>query len=275
MIRLFLIEWKKTFYNRGTRIFLILYFLMIVAMGLILPNFHPNINGIAVDFIKMKALEYPVIWHNIAWLMGFGKFFLAVILINNISNEYSFGTVKQNLIDGFSKGEFFLSKLLLAFLLSLFSTFILIGIVVILGSLYSENQHAFGGFAFAFGLLIEVFGYLVMAMFLTFLLRKSTFAILLLVVLSFGETMVKGIEYLVRYSALENAPEQLKLWSTYLPFEVNSSVVDYPSVDIGKFLMTGEFFIPKPFDWAICSVAIVYCILFIALSYWLFKKRDV
>jgi hypothetical protein len=34
-----------------------------------------------------------------AWL----KFFLAIVIVSMMANEYSYGTLKQNLIDGMSK----------------------------------------------------------------------------------------------------------------------------------------------------------------------------
>ncbi|MEG1199943.1 MAG: ABC transporter permease, partial [Algoriella sp.] len=178
MKRLFNIEWNKMFYNTGTRIFIILYFVMIILMGITLPSIKPNMSGQVVDFIKFGALEFPVIWHNIAWLVGFGKFFLAIIVINNISNEYSFGTFKQNTIDGLSKTEFFGTKLLMNLILTLFSTFLVAAIVLGLGAFFNDKLDFFNGIEFLGGYFIEIFAYVVFAMFLTFLLKKSTFAIL-------------------------------------------------------------------------------------------------
>lgn len=277
MMRLLNIEWNKTFYNKGTRIFIILYFVLIAGMGLILPNIKPNLNGIEVNFIKMGALEFPIIWHVISWLIGFGKFFLAIIIINNITNEYSFGTIKQNVIDGFSKGEFFASKILMTFMLSLFSTLLVAAIVLILGNVYSENHNVFDGSAYILGYFIEIFGYLIIAMFLSFLLKKSAFAILLLIVWSFAETILKGVEFLARFGT-SNADIEANtdpfLFTSYLPFNVNSTVVDYPSLSIQNFLMSGKLFTPVDFDWMMSGIAVIYMIIFVGLSYTVLKKRD-
>ncbi len=122
MNRLLKIEWNKIFYNTGTRVFIILYFVMIALMGATLPNIKPNINGLEINFIKLGALDFPAIWHNITWLIGFGKFFLAIIVINNITNEYSFGTFKQNTIDGLTKTEFLNTKVLMNLAITLLSS---------------------------------------------------------------------------------------------------------------------------------------------------------
>ncbi|MEG0983923.1 ABC transporter permease [Algoriella sp.] len=275
MKRLFNIEWNKMFYNTGTRIFIILYFVMIILMGITLPSIKPNMSGQVVDFIKFGALEFPVIWHNIAWLVGFGKFFLAIIVINNISNEYSFGTFKQNTIDGLSKTEFFGTKLLMNLILTLFSTFLVAAIVLGLGAFFNDKLDFFNGIEFLGGYFIEIFAYVVFAMFLTFLLKKSTFAILSLIVLNIGESILKAVEYFARFG--KNEPidlEKTTFFTNYLPLNSNSKIIDYPPISITKLMTTGKLFDTSNIQWEYLAINVFYIILFLALSLFIIKKRD-
>ena len=275
MKRLFNIEWNKMFYNTGTRIFIILYFVMIILMGITLPSIKPNMSGQVVDFIKFGALEFPVIWHNIAWLVGFGKFFLAIIVINNISNEYSFGTFKQNTIDGLSKTEFFGTKLLMNLILTLFSTFLVAAIVLSLGATFNDKFDVLNGIQFLGGYFIEIFAYVVFAMFLTFLLKKSTFAILSLIVLNIGESILKAVEYFVRFG--KNEPvnlEKTTFYTNFLPLNSNSKIVDYPPISITKLMTTGKLFDTSNVQWEYLAINVFYIILFLALSLFIIKKRD-
>ncbi|MEG0930373.1 ABC transporter permease [Algoriella sp.] len=275
MKRLFNIEWNKMFYNTGTRIFIILYFVMIILMGITLPSIKPNMSGQVVDFIKFGALEFPVIWHNIAWLVGFGKFFLAIIVINNISNEYSFGTFKQNTIDGLSKTEFFGTKLLMNLILTLFYTFLVAAIVLGLGAFFNDKLDFFNGIEFLGGYFIEIFAYVVFAMFLTFLLKKSTFAILSLIVLNIGESILKAVEYFARFG--KNEPidlEKTTFFTNYLPLNSNSKIIDYPPISITKLMTTGKLFDTSNIQWEYLAINVFYIILFLALSLFIIKKRD-
>ena len=275
MKRLFNIEWNKMFYNTGTRIFIILYFVMIILMGITLPSIKPNMSGQVVDFIKFGALEFPVIWHNIAWLVGFGKFFFSFILINNISNEYSFGTFKQNTIDGLSKTEFFGTKLLMNLILTLFSTFLVAAIVLGLGAFFNDKLDFFNGIEFLGGYFIEIFAYVVFAMFLTFLLKKSTFAILSLIVLNIGESILKAVEYFARFG--KNEPidlEKTTFFTNYLPLNSNSKIIDYPPISITKLMTTGKLFDTSNIQWEYLAINVFYIILFLALSLFIIKKRD-
>lgn len=275
MKRLFSIEWNKVFYNKGTRIFIIIYFIMIILMGIILPNIKPNINGVEVDFIKLGALDFPAIWHNISWLVGFGKFFLAIIVINNITNEYSFGTFKQNTIDGLTKTEFFGSKILLNLIITLFSTFIVAALVIGLGSTISEKFDFVNGIEFLAGFFVEIFTYTVLAMFLSFLLKKSAFAILSLIVFSIGETIIKAIEYFARFGKTPPKPnEEFTLFTNYLPLNSNSEIIGYPSMDFGSLFQGGKLFMPDHIQWNHLGINVFYIILFLGLTLFIIKKRD-
>lgn len=275
MKRLFNIEWNKIFYNKGTRIFIILYFLMIILMGIILPNFKPYLNGFNINFIDLGALEFPVIWHNITWLVGFGKYFLAIIVINNITNEYSFGTFKQNTIDGLTKTEFFQSKVLMNIIITLFSTLIVGIIIISLGIIFSKNTSIFNGIEFLFGYFIEVLTFIIISMFLSFLLRKNAFVILAIIALNIGETTIKGIEYYFRLSNLSLDKENnLFLLSRYLPFKSNGEIIDYPNTDVANFMAGKKLFVPDTIQWDYLGINIFYIILFSGLTLFLIKKRD-
>ncbi len=60
----------------------------------------------------MGIFNFPFIWHFNTYVAAWLKFFLAIVIVSMMANEYSYGTLKQNLIDGLSKQEFILSKFL-------------------------------------------------------------------------------------------------------------------------------------------------------------------
>lgn len=274
MKRLLSIEWNKLFYNKGTRIFLILYFVLIAIMGAVLPNIKPNINGIEINFIKLGALDFPVIWHNIAWLVGFGKFFLAIIVINNISNEYAFGTFKQNSIDGLSRIEFFQSKLYMNLLFVLMSTLLVALIVIGLGTTFAKELNVFSGIEFALGYFIEIFAFVSFAMFLAFLLKKGTFAILSLFVLYIVEAIIRAIEAFIVFKTEVVTQENYTFKASYLPLTSNSKVIDFPPGSITAYLGGGKFFQESHVQWDYFGINIFYIIFFLGLSFYIIKKRD-
>ncbi len=275
MKRLISIEWNKLFYNKGTRIFIILYFVMIALVGITLPYIKQNINGVDINLIELGALDFPFIWHNIAWILGFGKLFLAIIIINNITNEYSFGTFKQNTIDGLTKTEFIGSKILMNLLITLLSSIFLAVLVFSLGSIFGEKLDFINGIEFLAGYFIEIFSYIIMAMFLSFLLRKSAFAILSIIVLTIGETVIKIIESFIKMSkdGFQSETTQYYL-SNFLPLNANSKIVDYPSMSLTNALSGQKLFVADTVQWEYFGITIFYMIIFLGLTLFIIKKRD-
>ncbi len=274
MNRLLRIEWNKMFYNKGTRIFIILYFALIALSGIIIPNVNPMINGVKIDLIELGALDFPVIWHNISWIVGFGKFFLAIIIINNIANEYSFGTFKQNTIDGLTRLEFFQTKLFTNILLVLYSTLLVVGIVTILGAIFAKEFDYLNGIEFLAGYFVEILSFVAIVMFLSFLLKKSTFAILSIIVLNIVELIIRGIEATIAYKVNLITDPNYTFITNYLPFTSNAKIVDYPPASLKGFLTSTNFFTESHVAWDHFSVNVIYTIVFLGLSYLIIKKRD-
>ena len=274
MNRLLRIEWNKLFYNRGTRIFLILYFIMILAMGLILPNFKQNLNGLQLNFIELGALNFPTIWHNISWLIGLGKFFLGIIVINNITNEYSFGTFKQNSIDGLSRLEFFSSKLIMNLIFVIGSTLLVFGIVMVIGAQFAETFDFMSGIEFLAGYFVELFAFISLVMFLAFLFKKSTFAILSIFILMITELIFVGIESFIGVRYFPTHYDEWTNVTSFLPLRSNANIIDFPSISFQSFFTTGKLFKESHVAWEYFGVNVLYIIAFLGLSYLIIKKRD-
>jgi len=92
MLRLLKIEWNKIYYYKTARVFTILYFILLSIIGgsfyLIFGFILKDQLGFSVDLSKTGFFNFPVIWQNMTYLLIFGKIFLAVIIITNITNEY-------------------------------------------------------------------------------------------------------------------------------------------------------------------------------------------
>lgn len=81
-----------------------------------------------------------------------------------IGNEYSYKTIKQNLIDGMSKGEFLKSKVYTIAAFVGISTLLVFSISLILGGIYSdynEFQIIFSELEYLLAYAVKLFGFLV------------------------------------------------------------------------------------------------------------------
>jgi ABC-type transport system involved in multi-copper enzyme maturation permease subunit len=137
MKRLLAIELQKIWKNRASRILTISYFVILSFIAMI-ASIKLEIGNFKLHFAEMGIFNFPFIWHFNFYIAASLKFFLAIVIVSMMANEYSYGTLKQNLIDGMSKKEFVLSKFLTVVLFALTSTLFVFIMSMILGFSFSS-----------------------------------------------------------------------------------------------------------------------------------------
>ena len=121
MKRLLAIELQKIWKNRASRVLTISYFILLSFIALI-ASIKFDIGFLKFHLAEMGIFNFPFIWHFNTYIAAILKLFLAIVIVSMMANEYSYGTLKQNLIDGMSKKEFILSKFLTVVLFAAAST---------------------------------------------------------------------------------------------------------------------------------------------------------
>ncbi|MDX1628989.1 MAG: ABC transporter permease, partial [Fulvivirga sp.] len=126
MLRLLKIDLIKLKNYRPFWVLNILYGLLIISIPISVMEFLKWLKAQGADFdgfdpLKIQVLYFPDIWQNITYVYSCTilKVFLAIIVVISISNEYSYKTIRQNIIDGMDRNDFLKSKLATIFLLSL------------------------------------------------------------------------------------------------------------------------------------------------------------
>lgn len=279
MMRLLKIEWNKIYYYKTAWIFTILYFLMLLILGSSLAIVKPEVGGIKLDLAKLGMFGFPVVWQNLTYLFAIAKIFLAVIIVTNITNEYSNGTLKQNLIDGLSKKELLTSKVLTNTLLALLSTVFVFLIIFVLGVFVFPGEIPFyQGMEFILYYFFKLLLFFAICLFFAFLLRKSAFALLGILVWWVIEKALGLLEFLFKVFRNDWDFESVKpggFWLTeYLPLNASANLIKLPNFDPMNFQLGKPVFVLVQTGWSFIAIVLGYIFLFIFLSYRLLKKRD-
>ena len=263
MKRLLLIEWNKIFYYKSARIFILLYFALLIIF------IKPEVGGIELNLKQLGIFNFPTIWQNLAYLFAVSKIFLGIIIIMNVTNEYSNRTLKQNLIDGLSKNEFLASKVLTNLVLTVVSTFFLIIITIILGLIFSNsNQSVYSGIEFIGAYFLKISFFLSFCLFISILLKKSSLALLGFFVWWIVENILWFIEAIIK-----DGPNHF-LITRYLPLQSSSNLVSFPTIELKGFIMGSSAFLYSPVEWSFMVSSSVYTIIFLWFSFYLLKKKD-
>lgn len=280
MFRLLAIEFHKLKYSRASRILSIVYFGLLTCIALI-AAIKFDIGPIQFHLAEMGIFNFPYIWHFNTYMASIFKFFLLLVIVSMMSNEYSYKTLKQNLIDGLSKKEFILSKFYTVVAFALISTLFVFVVSLILGFIYSDyNEFAiiFSDLEYLVAFFIKLVGFFSFGLFLGILVQRSAFAVGAMLVWLILESILKGYLFYT-YRDVSNTIEKVNQFMQFLPMEAMSNLIKEPFSRLGAVKsianQVGETFTKSyAVEIGTISIVLVWTLIFIYLSYALLKKRD-
>jgi len=278
MLRLLNIEFQKLRHNKSAKILTITYFILITLISLI-ASYEFSFGGVNLRLADQGIFNFPYIWHFNSWIAAWLKVFLAIVIVSIMANEYSNRTLKQNLIDGLSKKEFLTSKFLTVVVFSLISTIFLLVVSLILGLIFSDYNEVsiiFSGLEFIFAYFIKLVGFFSFCMFLGILIKRSAFALGFLIFWQLIEGVFWGAASLVKWKF--NTDFVYKI-IPFLPLDSMANLVNEPWSRL-NFIQSAANQLGEDFQrdyavhWYEILIVLVWTAIFVRLSYYLLKKRD-
>ena len=280
MLRLLTIEFHKLKHNSASKVLSLIYFGLLTSIALI-AVIKFDIGPIKFHLADMGIFNFPYIWHFNTYMASILKFFLLLVIVSMMANEYSYKTLKQNLIDGLSKKEFILSKFYTVVAFSLISTLFVFVVSLILGLVYSDyNELSIitTDLNYLLAFFIKLVGFFSMGLFFGILVKRSAFAIGAMLVWLIGESMFKGYLYWA-FRGADKTSDAVDAIMQFLPLEALSNLIKEPFSRLGAVKsianQIGENF-TKSYDVNFITILIVcaWTFIFTYLSYALLKKRD-
>lgn len=214
-----------------------------------------------------NPFAFPETWHSVAYFSSFFILLPSILVIMMVTNEYTFKTNRQNIIDGWSRSQFITSKMFDVMIVAVIAT--LVYILVALGfGLYADTSSA-GKWAEQLQyiplFLLQTFAQLTIAFLLGYLVKKAFIAL--------------GI-FLFYYLIVENiavgyARFKLNDIGRWLPFEISDRIIPTPEF-FSRFGKDAK----ASYEHALSIVPqhVVYTILLTAaiwvLCYSIHKRRD-
>ncbi|GEM_PF-6840820 len=257
MNKLLKIEYAKVSGYAAFKILMLGYFLAAATLFLSLHNFSFG----PFQIFGQETLKFPYVWQNVAFVGKFLNLGLGIVIILLIGNEFSFGTAKQNLIDGLSRRQLVISKYLLLLVIALGATVFMFFVALIMGwanSVTITGDLIFKNVAFMLSYFLHAFGLMSMAAFIAYLFRKTAIA-----------TM-----FFLAYAVFMEAILRLSIdadFTRYFPSKALSNLISTPYADLvsGMDLQLqnvawNEYMLP----------ALFYALLFFLLSMQVVKKRS-
>lgn len=277
MKRLLSIELQKIWKNKASRVLTIAYFIILSFIALI-ASIKFDLGPIKFHLAEQGIFNFPYIWHFNTYIAAILKLFLAIVIVSMMANEYSYGTLKQNLIDGMSKQEFIKSKFLTVVLFALASTVFVFIMSLILGlsfSSYTEFSIIFSDLDYLLAYFVKLIGFFSFCLFLGIFVKRSAFALGFLLVWN----IIEGISFgLLHFEIFPNSTIAEKI-TQFFPLQAMSNLIVEPFTRLSIVKTIGtQMGVEnlKDYDVHFSNIIIVlaWTAIFVFLSYKILKKRD-
>jgi ABC-type transport system involved in multi-copper enzyme maturation permease subunit len=277
MKRLLSIELQKIWMNKASRILTLTYFILLSFIALI-ASIKFNIGFFKLHLAEMGVFNFPFIWHFNTYIAAWLKFFLAIVIVSMMANEYSYGTLKQNLIDGMSKKEFILSKFLTVLAFAFASTVYVFVMSLLLGysfSSYTEASIVFSKMEYLLAFFVKLVGFFSFCLFLGILVKRSAFALGFLLVWNIIEGIAKGILNFKIFPD-HNIADSI---TQFFPLESMSNLIAEPFSRLSLIKTIGtQIGVDDVTDFSVhfssILIVVAWSLLFTLFSYKLLKSRD-
>lgn len=292
MKRYLQIEYMKIKGNSSFKVFTLLFLILMPVIIIILPSFFKDgLFGFGMeDSYPFMPRTASSTWYYTTYIASWFSFYLlSFIIIFHITNEYAAKTVRQNIIDGYSKLDYLKSKIGMVIFMATTAT-LYVFVIGLVATLYFQNNQPdpstqmpdmmsmmggnlsnnsttvefggmFDGLLFLLGYFIQVLAYFIVAVLVSMLVRKGALAVLLFFGVFFIHMILSSV---IGMQGFEGVLD-------YLPFNAFSGLL--PNFEF-QFLLfgLGEM---ETLSMENAVVSIAYIILFIFLTKLIFYKRDV
>lgn len=217
--------------------------------------------GSELNINRIPLYHFPDVWQNLIWFSGLFKIILGIMVVISITNEYTYRTVRQNIIDGLSRWEFLATKILTNVLLSLMSVAMIFLIAFVTGLIYTPELdwgYVFNDMEFLPAYFLEIFAFLSYALMLGILVQRSGLTIVLLLLSNMLEAIIR-----------ENIDEDVPWLIRFFPMESISNLVPMP------FARYAFQEIQDYVSIASVAIGLAWTISFNYISYWKLKTADI
>jgi ABC-2 type transport system permease protein len=225
MLHLLRIEWMKVKNYRTFWILLAITLLSIPGFNYMLYNLMDNKfpKGPKGHSLLGSPFAFPEVWQTVSWNASLLFLIPAILIITLTTNEFTYKTHRQNIIDGWGRNQFIGVKLMEVLLLSVVATcFVLLTALAFgyIGNKVPNGISAWTQSRFIFFYFIQMLSYSLIAFLLSILIKRAGLAMGIFFIYMIAENIVVGI---LRGKYKVNAID-------FLPEEVTDRLIPFPYI---------------------------------------------
>lgn len=251
-------EWMKV---KNYRTFWILIALFTLAAPLLCVAYQSINRNITSKLpILQNPFSFPQVYETVGWLTSFMTPIMGILLIILLTNENNFRTLRQNIIDGWSRDQYIAAKFGVMLSMVLFIT-LLVALTALVFGLQNGGSTDGSAFKFIVWSALQSFTYLSAAFFLGTFMKRSGIAIAIYVFYAYiGEFMLSALlDFKVKFHA-----------GAFLPLESTDRLLAGESRVLRRLMEQAT----PPSATTYILIALAYIALFCFLSWRRLKRSD-
>lgn len=247
-------EWMKVRDYKAFWILSGLFVVCVVALNYTVWAFRVSMDAKSgkanSEMILGSPFAYPDVWNTATWLSGWLLFLPGLIVIMLITNEFTYRTHRQNVMDGWTRTDFIVAKLLWVVALSVVAALAAFISTIIFGAL-GDASFTTDKMVYVLYFFLESLSYLMVALLFGVLLRRSGLAIgLYFLYIMLLKNAISGL-------LNHNVGHQVGL---YFPLRVTDELIPFPFL---KSITKGQFEPPPP-----VAVLLTGTAVYLGVFYW-------
>jgi len=255
-------------------VIILLHFVLFFLVVLLLSRVQISVPGFSIR----SLYSFPNIWETFSWIASWFNLLLAILMIVLAGNEFSYGTYRQQVMNGLSRMELLQGKVRVILWIALYAVGLVLISSLIFGMIHTRDL--------TFGLMIEN-----MQRLLVYFVQATAYmALALLITLIIRNNAVSILGFIFYFALIEPVlrrffPREAR---SYFPVRVISHLIPMPRVlgnptDESLMNHAGEDQIdlaamgigsPDLPQWLSLSLAVLYIVLFIVCSGLVLNKRN-
>lgn len=262
MRSLLAIEWLKIKRYRTFWILVGFFAVLLPLWNYEVANGMINMGKNSINLLS-QAYNFPEVWGNLGFWASIFIVFLSILVIILTTNEFSFRTHRQNIIDGWSRLQFYHAKVGMVLLLSVLATLYLFILGVIFGLLNGGSPvdifERFEQVGYFFLLSVDYLGF---ALLISILIKRSGLSIgMFLLYALIVESILKGI---LNWSFDTASP------GNYLPLQSSGELLPFPFIRMAQQMISKETISMWPY----VIVTIIWCSIYYFAGRRILLRRD-
>lgn len=262
------IEWLKMKNYPAFIAIALIFLLCVFGVSYIGYNINATAQGTAAGSFVGSYFGFPHVWHTVSWLSTFTLFLPGLLLILLVTNEFTYRTHRQNVIDGWSRDTFIRTKIMMAVIFAAVAT-IWVALVALMLGLISGGGVDFYKFKYIGFFFLQSVSIFSVALLVSVLIKRAALAIAIFVAYVYIIENILGAVLNTLVYKFSTGKTGIFPLADVLPINTTDALLPFPFF---RELLDKANYNINP--WILFGLALLYLMAYVYFARRLFLKKD-